>query len=351
NADSDEDGLPDGREVLELDTDPKNADSDEDGLSDGTEVSELDTDPKNADTDDDGLSDGREVSELDTDPKNADGDNDGLSDGREVSLNTDPSSPDSDGDGLSDGQEVLELRTDPENADSDGDGLSDGEEVLVLGTNALSVDTDGDGITDGGEADRGTDPLKPTADPSEGYELRGGSFGCSTAVSPQRTALGVWLFGLCVLALCIRRSRTRRSALLLVVMAYFAPAPAHAQNQGFSLNNLDVSERGAEWFAADSLDLRGHGRVALGVLGEWAYRPLVVFDRNNEERVRSIVRNQFVLHPGASVVLWDRLRLALDLPLQLYADGNDALARGTTYLAPADTVSLGDLRLGAAARL
>lgn len=36
--DSDEDGIPDGYEIWDLQTDPYNADSDGDGLSDGYEV-------------------------------------------------------------------------------------------------------------------------------------------------------------------------------------------------------------------------------------------------------------------------------------------------------------------------
>jgi hypothetical protein len=57
DADSDDDGLPDGEEIL-IGTDPFDADSDDDGLTDGDEVEVYGTDPLDADSDDDGLTDG-----------------------------------------------------------------------------------------------------------------------------------------------------------------------------------------------------------------------------------------------------------------------------------------------------
>jgi outer membrane protein OmpA-like peptidoglycan-associated protein len=142
----------------------------------------------------------------------------------------------------------------------------------------------------------------------------------------------------------------RHTRALLTLALLGLATRAQAQQSGYALNHLDLSERGSEWFSTDSLDLRGTARPALGVVGEWAYRPLVVVDANDEHQ-RSIVRNQFVLHPGISLVLADRLRLAVDMPIQAYADGFRATLSGTTYVPPSDKTSVGDLRLGAALRL
>ena len=96
------------------------------------------TDPNLADTDGDGLPDGREVA-LGADPTRVDTDGDGLPDGYEAERGLDPASPldgadaDSDGDGLANGRERA-LGTNPVLADTDGDGLDDGAEV-VAGTN------------------------------------------------------------------------------------------------------------------------------------------------------------------------------------------------------------------------
>ena len=84
DADSDDDGLPDGVE-LAIGTDPFDPDSDDDGLSDGDEVNVHGTDPLDADSDDDGLNDGLEVA-LGLDPLDADTDDDGIPDGQDTEF-------------------------------------------------------------------------------------------------------------------------------------------------------------------------------------------------------------------------------------------------------------------------
>ena len=189
SADSDNDGLSDGQEVLVYDTDPGNSDSDGDGLSDGDEVTIHQTNPNSSDTDADGIDDGTEVM-MGLNPRNPDTDGDGLVDGTEILIGTDPTSFDTDGDGLSDGIEYrngfdpldadspidvaewldsdgdgladleeLRLGTNPYDADSDNDGLTDGQEVSVYNTDPTLRDTDGDGLSDGEEIlSHGTNP-------------------------------------------------------------------------------------------------------------------------------------------------------------------------------------------------
>jgi len=86
------------------------------------------------------------------------------------------------------------------------------------------------------------------------------------------------------------------SATLLVLLA----VPAYAQTttqSGFALNRFDPSERGSDWFALESLDLRGHNRWAVGVVGDWAYKPLVLYDSAGDERTaaRDHLLSLFVL--------------------------------------------------------
>ena len=117
------------------------------------------TKPRKADTDNDGLRDGREVRYFKTNPRKADTDNDGLRDGREVrQFKTNPRRADTDRDGLSDAREVRWTKTNPLRSDTDRDGLSDGREVNGTRTNARVADTDGDGVNDGAEVRAGTDP-------------------------------------------------------------------------------------------------------------------------------------------------------------------------------------------------
>ena len=162
-ADSDGDGLSNAREFT-LGTGLRDADSDDDGLNDGNEVDVVGSDPLDADTDDDGLGDFFEVANgfdpLTAGEEGLDPDGDGLDNLAEQDAGTDPRDPDTDDDGLNDGQEVNVFGTDPSDPDSDGDLLLDGVEVNVYGTDPSLRDTDGGGRSDGQEVlGDGTDPL------------------------------------------------------------------------------------------------------------------------------------------------------------------------------------------------
>jgi OOP family OmpA-OmpF porin len=121
------------------------------------------------------------------------------------------------------------------------------------------------------------------------------------------------------------------------------------QASGFALDRFDPAPAGSEWFALDSLDLRGNLRPAAGLVADYAYKPLVIY--NTDGSVRSaVVRDQLFLHVAASVVLADRLRLALNLPVAAYQDGDGATLDNVAIQAPTKP-ALGDLRLDADARL
>ena len=94
--DTDGDGIPDDAEVRE-NLDPNNPndgleDPDRDGLTNRQEY-ERGTNRVNADTDADGLDDGREVNVIGTSPLLRDTDGDGFGDGLEVQTNSNPLDP------------------------------------------------------------------------------------------------------------------------------------------------------------------------------------------------------------------------------------------------------------------
>ncbi len=127
-------------------------------------------------------------------------------------------------------------------------------------------------------------------------------------------------------------------------------SPADAQSTGFALDRFEPADRGSDWFVLDSLDLHGHKRFALGATASWGYRPLAIY--NDDGSVRSaIVEHQVFLHPGASLMLWDRLRVSASLPVGLYTTGDAGTLGGRTYAPPSSDQTIGDLRLGADARL
>ena len=119
-------------------------------------------------------------------------------------------------------------------------------------------------------------------------------------------------------------------SLLLALAVPAVPAVAWAQAATFALNRYNPSERGSDWFVNESLDLRGHLRPFLGLVGDWSYKPLVLYDTNGDE-VESIVRHQVYAHVGGGVILWERVRAAASLPVLIYNRGASAAVADGTY--------------------
>jgi OmpA-OmpF porin, OOP family len=128
-----------------------------------------------------------------------------------------------------------------------------------------------------------------------------------------------------------------------------AAGDARAQQAGYAVDHFETSERGSEWFTLDSLDIRGHGRPALGLVTSWGARPLVVY--GGDQVASSIVRSQVMVNAGTSFTLADRVRLGVNVPLQVFADGHTAGAGATAYAPPSDEVSVGDTRVSADVRV
>jgi outer membrane protein OmpA-like peptidoglycan-associated protein len=128
-----------------------------------------------------------------------------------------------------------------------------------------------------------------------------------------------------------------------------APPAAAQVATGLALDRFDPAERGSEWFVLDTLDMRGHARPAIGLDLDWGHKPLILYDPNGRE-VGAVVGDQFFVHVGGSLVLWDRLRLGANFPIAVVQSGSGATLAGTTYPAPTSP-AIGDLRLGADVRL
>jgi OOP family OmpA-OmpF porin len=146
----------------------------------------------------------------------------------------------------------------------------------------------------------------------------------------------------------------RRASLGL--LAFFgsslATTVASAQATPFSLNRMEAPERGSEWFANESLDLRGTARPALGLTVDGQYRPLVAYNADGTLR-GSILRNVGTVHFGGSFVVADRLRFGIALPVVPYQDAGaqaPVTVSGTTFAFPRQE-AVGNLRLGADVRL
>jgi OOP family OmpA-OmpF porin len=145
----------------------------------------------------------------------------------------------------------------------------------------------------------------------------------------------LWIFTLCVVC----------ASTVCVTPA----ARAQSSAKGFALNRFDPSERGSEWFVLDTLDFRGHSRFALGVIADYGYKPLVFRDADGKE-VQAFIEDQLFLHFGASILLWERLRLAADLPVAALVKGEPGVLDGQLYDVD-EGAALGDLRVSADVRL
>ncbi len=137
---------------------------------------------------------------------------------------------------------------------------------------------------------------------------------------------------------------------MLVGWSVAGEGVALAQSSGFAVNRFEPSERGSHWFTLESLDFRGHLRPAVGVVGDYQYRPLAIYDQGGEPRA-SVVRHVATLNAGASLLLWDRARFALNVPLVVYNEGERGSLRGVAYAPPSSEQGIGDVRLGADIRL
>lgn len=146
------------------------------------------------------------------------------------------------------------------------------------------------------------------------------------------------------------------AATLAALGCLAAATTAHAQSaptaQGYAHNVFQPSERGSRWFHLESLDIEGRGRMALGLVTDYSYRSLVDYRGSDGAVVGSIVRNQLLVHPGATFTFADRVRIGVSVPLQLFVDGGDgkAVLNGVTYTSP-EEVAIGDVRMGVDVRL
>jgi outer membrane protein OmpA-like peptidoglycan-associated protein len=128
----------------------------------------------------------------------------------------------------------------------------------------------------------------------------------------------------------------------LLALLVLAAGPARAEASiSLALSKPPAGDRA---FVVAGADARGSGvwRARLGV--DYASSPLVVLDAS--QNATSVVSSQLWVEPGVSLALSHRFLLSLDTPLVLVESGDEA-----GELGPGSAPALGDLRLGARARL
>ena len=112
-----------------------------------------------------------------------------------------------------------------------------------------------------------------------------------------------------------------------------APAPARAQaaQPGLALSRFDPAPAGDRMFGVPSPYAAGHLTPHVMLLADYAHNPLVVRREGTSDVVGAVVSSQLILHLDATLALWNRVAVDVDLPLALVQTGDDPGAAGQAF--------------------
>lgn len=125
-----------------------------------------------------------------------------------------------------------------------------------------------------------------------------------------------------------------------------APAPANAQSTGgFALNPLDAPPAGDAFFGVASAGAPGHLTPRAYVMFDYLGSPIHLSQSSND-----VVSAQAYLRADVSISLWERVLVSAHLPLAIIQSEEDPGLMGFSFT-PLDAPAVGDMRLGARARI
>jgi outer membrane protein OmpA-like peptidoglycan-associated protein len=129
------------------------------------------------------------------------------------------------------------------------------------------------------------------------------------------------------------------------------PAPARAQAQPpLALDRFDPAPAGDRMFGVQSPFVAGHLTPHVSLLGDYAHNPLVLRTTSDGKSVGAVVSSQLFLHLNASLALWNRVNVNLDVPVALFQAGDDPSGGGLRFTSP-KKAQFGDLRAGLRVRI
>jgi OmpA-OmpF porin, OOP family len=145
------------------------------------------------------------------------------------------------------------------------------------------------------------------------------------------------------------KARTKRLVASCVLLAATALAGT-GYSQGFTLDRFQPSPAGDRFFHVQGGDPGGELAPRLLILGDYAYRPLVLYRNNGDDEVGTVVSSRLLLNLGANLALWNRLWVSANMPLALLTDGKTQNVGDFGYSSPSGFAA-GDLRFGLRLRL
>ena len=141
----------------------------------------------------------------------------------------------------------------------------------------------------------------------------------------------------------------RRVAALAALAALVSAGRARAENVtvgGLSLDQLEPAPAGDAFFGVPAPSAVGHLVPNASLLFDYAHRPLRFVSGTTST---AIVSAQGFFRVDASLALWDRLLVSVDVPFAVLQAGDDPRAAGVMFNAPSGA-AMGDLRLGVRGR-
>ena len=144
-----------------------------------------------------------------------------------------------------------------------------------------------------------------------------------------------------------RTKRCLAGSILVAVLAVGSMARAQGQ---LVLDRFQPAPAGDRFFGVEGADPGGHLLPRLMLLGDYAYRPLTVYQGSNDQKLGDVISNRLLLHLAAGISLWDRLVISANVPLLLVTKGSDLSVGGQPY-SPPSGMAVGNLRAGARVRL
>jgi hypothetical protein len=142
------------------------------------------------------------------------------------------------------------------------------------------------------------------------------------------------------------RTAVRIPVLAALFVAALAAAPA-ARATGLPLDRFEPAPAGDRLFDVPSPAIGGHLAASGAMIFDYAHAPLVFRSGTSSSAVLS---DQLLLHADATLSLWNRVAVNIDMPFATLQSGSSPTVGGEAFSSP-QSGHVGDLRAGLRVRL